>query len=139
MTEPDTGQLSGHAAYLAVPVATAGRPGPWPGVVLVHDALGLSDDMREQADWLAAAGYLVAVPDLYGGKGAIRCRDSEFFGWDLILTGRLYMNASILARRICLTRGSWRRRKCCSRNMAGQRVRLVRLVMVKRFSFCKAI
>lgn len=78
MTESDTGQLSGHAAYLAVPVATGGRPGPWPGVVLVHDALGLSDDMREQADWLAAAGYLVAVPDLYGGKGAIRCVKGAF-------------------------------------------------------------
>ena len=65
--------LAGERGYLAVPVATADRPGPWPGVVLVHDAFGLGDDMREQADWLAAAGYLVTVPDLYGGKGALRC------------------------------------------------------------------
>jgi carboxymethylenebutenolidase len=42
-------------------------------VVLVHDAFGLTDDMREQADWLAVAGYLVAIPDLYGGKSAVRC------------------------------------------------------------------
>jgi len=60
-------------AYLATPVPTADRPGPWPGVVVVHDAFGLADDMREQADWLAAAGYVAAIPDLYGGKGAIRC------------------------------------------------------------------
>ena len=64
MTEP---------AYLATPVPTADRPGPWPGVVVVHDAFGLGDDMREQADWLAAAGYVAAIPDLYGGRGAIRC------------------------------------------------------------------
>ena len=43
------------------------------GVVVVHDAFGLGDDMREQADWLAAAGYVAAIPDLYGGKGAVRC------------------------------------------------------------------
>jgi carboxymethylenebutenolidase len=66
------------AAYLAVPVPTSDRPGPWPGVVLVHDAFGRGDDMHEQADWLAAAGYVVAVPDLYEGKAAIRCLKGTF-------------------------------------------------------------
>lgn len=68
----------GGPAYVAVPVPTADRPGPWPGIVLVHDAFGLSDDMREQADWLAAAGYVAAIPDLYDGKGAIRCIKGAF-------------------------------------------------------------
>ena len=36
------------------------------------DALGLSDDIRLQADRLAAAGYLAFAPDLYSGRG-IRC------------------------------------------------------------------
>jgi carboxymethylenebutenolidase len=65
-------------AYLATPVVTADRPGPWPGVVLVHDAFGSSDDMREQADWLAAAGYVVAMPDLYRGRRAITCLKGTF-------------------------------------------------------------
>ena len=70
--------LTETAEYLAVPVPASDRPGPWPGVVMVHDLFGLGDDMKEQADWLAAAGYLTVVPDLYQGRGAIRCVQGAF-------------------------------------------------------------
>jgi carboxymethylenebutenolidase len=68
---PDTSYQASSAelgAYLAVPR----EAGPRPGVVVIQDALGLSDDIREQADRLAAAGYLAFAPDLYSGRG-IRC------------------------------------------------------------------
>lgn len=70
-------ELAGRTAYLATPVVTRDRPGPWPGVVVVHDILGMTDDVREQADWLAAAGYVAVVPDLYGGR-VVRCVRSIF-------------------------------------------------------------
>ena len=57
-------------AYLALPAV--GR-GPWPGVVVIHDAFGLTTLARTHADRLSAAGYLALVPDLYARGGLVRC------------------------------------------------------------------
>lgn len=68
---PDTSYAASSAelgAYLALPRGA----GPWPGVVVIHDSLGLGEDIREQADRLGAAGYVTLAPDLYSGRG-IRC------------------------------------------------------------------
>ena len=58
------------AAYLAVPAAS---PGPWPGVVVIHEAFGLNADTRSHTDRLAALGYLALAPDLLDGKLWLRC------------------------------------------------------------------
>jgi carboxymethylenebutenolidase len=65
--------------YLAVPAASGpAGPGPWPGVVVLHEAFGLNGDIKNQADRLAAEGYLALAPDLYRGERWFRCLRSAF-------------------------------------------------------------
>lgn len=61
--------------YLSIPggPGTAPPPGRWPGVVVIHEAFGLTESIRQHADRLAAAGYLAFAPDLYLGKSWVRC------------------------------------------------------------------
>ena len=66
---------SGHDGYLAVP---RGSAGPWPGVVVIHEAFGLNADTRAKADQLAGRGYLALAPDLFDGKLWLRCVGSMF-------------------------------------------------------------
>ena len=61
--------------YLAVPAEGAG---PWPGVVVIHEAFGLNADIRGKADQMAAHGYVALAPDLYEHKAWIRCIRSAF-------------------------------------------------------------
>ncbi len=56
-------------AWLAVPA----NPGPVPGVIVLHDVGGMSQDHRNQANWLAESGFLALAVDLYYLGGMLRC------------------------------------------------------------------
>jgi carboxymethylenebutenolidase len=51
-------------AYLVRPQ----KPGPAPGVVVIHEWWGLNDQIKRVAERVAEEGYIAIVPDLYRGK-----------------------------------------------------------------------
>lgn len=55
-------------AFLEMPTG----PGPWPGVVVLHDGMGLTEDARNTVRRLAANGYLAVAPNLFA-RGRVRC------------------------------------------------------------------
>lgn len=60
----------GHMpGYLAIPEGE----GPWPGVVVIQDVLGMTTDLKRITDRFAANGYLALAPALYGRSPKITC------------------------------------------------------------------
>jgi carboxymethylenebutenolidase len=53
------------SGYLARPASGCG-----PGLLVLHEAAGLDDSLRDVCDRLARAGFAVLAPDLYGGRRA---------------------------------------------------------------------
>jgi carboxymethylenebutenolidase len=80
-------------------LATPSGDGPWPGVVVIHEAFGLNDVVRRQADHLAGAGYLALALDLYSDGGAARCLVATFRA---LMSGRGKAIADIEAGRTYL-------------------------------------
>lgn len=47
--------------------------GPWPGVVVVHDAFGYGRDKKSTNERIARAGYVALTPNMYARGGRVRC------------------------------------------------------------------
>ncbi len=56
-------------ALLSIPEGT----GPWPGVVVVHDAFGYGPDNESTSARIAAAGYIAITPNMYSRGGRAKC------------------------------------------------------------------
>jgi carboxymethylenebutenolidase len=77
---PDTSPAGSAPGYLAMPPwpRADGARQAFPGVVVVHDLLGMTSDLRRQADRLAVGGYIALAPDLWHGKAWPRCVRAAF-------------------------------------------------------------
>jgi carboxymethylenebutenolidase len=56
-------------AYLAAPETA----GPHPGVVVIHEAYGLNDNMKNISRRLAEAGYVALAVDLFSDRNRVVC------------------------------------------------------------------
>jgi len=65
--------VAGTSPGLRAVVALPHGDGPWPAVVLLHEAWGVDDEMRKQVDKVASLGYLAVMPDLFSAGGFRRC------------------------------------------------------------------
>ena len=66
--EITTGDLR-NGGYLALPEGA----GPFPGVVVIHEAFGLNDHMRDITRRFAEAGYAALAADLFAGRNRVVC------------------------------------------------------------------
>ncbi len=63
-------------SYLALPEG----PGPHPGVVVIHEASGLNDNIRDICRRFAEQGYAALGVDLFGGRNRVLCMARMFIG-----------------------------------------------------------
>tara|TARA_Y100000814_G_scaffold286053_1_gene254687 strand:- start:688 stop:1449 length:762 start_codon:yes stop_codon:yes gene_type:complete len=78
LSEIDLPERAGGSRGLTAVLGVPDGAGPWPAVVMVHEAYGINDVMRRQVERLTSAGYLVLMPDLFAQGGARRCLVSTF-------------------------------------------------------------
>ncbi len=71
-------RVSGHLldAYFVRPDG----PGPFPGVVIIHEAYGLNDNIRDIARRFANEGYVALAVDLFSVGNRIACMVRSFYG-----------------------------------------------------------
>jgi carboxymethylenebutenolidase len=79
-------------AFIARPDAAVGEEpdASRPAVIVVHEAMGLNDDIRRIATGFAAKGYVALAPDLVGAGWKPLCIARFFQGIGRVGTGRPY-------------------------------------------------
>jgi carboxymethylenebutenolidase len=68
-----TYEVDGMSKNLEAVLGVPSGPGPWPGVVVMHEIFGIDDEMRKQVAHIASMGYLALMPNLFTEGGMRRC------------------------------------------------------------------
>jgi carboxymethylenebutenolidase len=74
---PDGNSVSGYLAEPAEHSSASEHKSGAPGIVVIQEWWGLTDQIKGVADKLAKAGYRALVPDLYRGKQTLEAKEAE--------------------------------------------------------------
>lgn len=80
-------EYEADGARMTARLALPDDPGPWPGVLVAHEANGLDEFQRDKPRKLAGAGFAAFALDYHGGGRVYTDRDEmmarlESFGSD---------------------------------------------------------
>jgi carboxymethylenebutenolidase len=110
MLEEISLSVSGRAHRAALALPTSGTA-PFPAVVVVHDIVGFSGDLRRHCQRFADAGYVALAPDLFRGgkpscvvKTLLSMVTNEGFAFEVIDAARAHLaqRADVDAERIAV-------------------------------------
>jgi len=73
MAKTETLSIQGGMGQLECYFARPEGEGPFPGVVVIHEAFGLNDNIREITRRFADAGYAALAVDLFAGRNRALC------------------------------------------------------------------
>ena len=83
MVEREIEFSSGERRLRGLLIMPEAAAAPLPGVVVIHEAFGLNDNIREITRRLAAEGYAALAVDLFTNRNAALCM-ARFFGASLL-------------------------------------------------------
>jgi carboxymethylenebutenolidase len=69
-----------NAAPMDAYVAQPEGPGPFPGLIVIHEITGLNENIREIAGQFARRGYKALAVDLFSGQNRAVCMLQIFYG-----------------------------------------------------------
>ncbi len=73
MTDVTTIEIDTPAGPIDALLDVPDGQGPWPGVVVIHDAIGYQTDKESINSNIATAGYVALTPNLFARGGRARC------------------------------------------------------------------
>ncbi|MEJ2292176.1 MAG: dienelactone hydrolase family protein [Deinococcales bacterium] len=65
--------LPGDGTTLRAHLARPAGDGPYPAIVVIHEIVGLNDNIRDIAERFAAEGYVALAVDLFAGRSRALC------------------------------------------------------------------
>ena len=103
--------IPGDHGDLPVYLATPATPGPWPGVVVMRDAFGMGQDVRNQAGWLSGqpgcTGRVGVIGFCMGGGFALLLAPGHGFAASSVNYGMVPKDARQVLTGACPIVGSF--------------------------------